>query len=55
MTPFYARLLLGTIVVRTACSRSGGGSADNASQLSIAQQREPSSLNPALENGQSST
>jgi peptide/nickel transport system substrate-binding protein len=47
--------LLVTIVLLAGCSRPGGGSFSNASQLSIAQQREPSSLNPALENGQSST
>ncbi len=35
------------------CSRQSGG--QSTSQLVIAQQREPMSLNPALENGQSST
>lgn len=39
-----------------ACTHSSGGSGEGgASSLAIAQQREPVSLNPALENGQSST
>lgn len=55
MSKVYARLLLFTVFLLAACSRTGGGSSTGAAGFSIAQQREPSSLNPALENGQSST
>lgn len=42
-------------LVFCACAPSSGGPGAPASALTIAQQREPRALNPALENGQSST
>lgn len=50
--------LIAVVLVVTglwACSRSGTATHAGTDSLSIAQQREPMSLNPALENGASST
>ncbi|MEO9264383.1 MAG: ABC transporter substrate-binding protein, partial [Candidatus Baltobacteraceae bacterium] len=48
-------LVAALLVALSGCARSGGQSASPGGALVIAQQREPMSLNPALENGASST
>ncbi len=51
--PKFLALLLAALSFLTACS--GQQAQNTRAALTIAQQREPMSLNPALENGQSST
>jgi peptide/nickel transport system substrate-binding protein len=48
-------LALALVAALAACSRSGETGPAATAELAIAQQREPMSLNPALENGASST
>jgi peptide/nickel transport system substrate-binding protein len=43
------------LALLTACTASRNTAAPSGAQFQVAQQREPQSLNPALENGQSST
>ena len=44
-------LALALVAALAACSRSGETGPAATAELAIAQQREPMSLNPALENG----
>src|SRR5437763_11208257 len=44
-----------SLALLPACTSSSSGARTGASALTIAQQREPRSLNPSFENGQSST
>lgn len=50
-----AGLFFIVIVLLSACTSTRKATAPNQATFQIAQQREPQSLNPALENGQSST
>jgi peptide/nickel transport system substrate-binding protein len=47
--------LASVVILLAACTRAGEGRRAPTDSLTIAQQREPMSLNPALENGTSST
>ncbi len=54
-TPRYRGALAALLLALTACTQQNVSQTNVTGQFAIAQQREPMSLNPALENGQSST
>lgn len=57
MTPGVLRrgALVAAALALAACTSTHNGGVNAPAQFQVAQQREPASLNPALENGQSST